>query len=118
MIRWFWKNMDRVEKPSLAAVGDELKTVQDSQITTDTERKNSTRLLAMERNQVETNKRLDDLQNMLKSVLKNMSNNDAEKDCGLPCSDTPVLGETASNETNDRNQVPGESCGMGTSEQY
>lgn len=66
------------------------------------EKKNSTRLSAMERNQAEINKRLDDvmksnlnLQNMLETVIISLSGNEVVRDHHVIRKETPLTRETS-----------------------
>lgn len=79
----------------------------------------------MERNQVETNKRLDDvmksnmnLQNMLQTMLSSLSCTDVARDKNLIRTGTPILGETSGNGTDVDFHKEGESGGLGSNEQW
>ena len=63
--------------------------------TQDMDMKNALRLSAVERNQLETNKRLKDMQGMLHTVLTTLSNNDVNTGKETKHRSVPALGESS-----------------------
>ncbi|KAG0565563.1 hypothetical protein KC19_8G200000 [Ceratodon purpureus] len=60
--------------PGWTDVAEDIKVTHETQLQmSDMHRRNSTRLSAMERNQAETNRRLDDIKSILQSVISNMN---------------------------------------------
>ncbi|KAG0596272.1 hypothetical protein M758_UG239100 [Ceratodon purpureus] len=60
----------------------------------DMEKRTATRLSAMERNQAETNRRLDDMKSMLQSVLSNITGAQSGADLTVGKTGTQSVGET------------------------
>lgn len=91
----------------------------------DMEKKNSSRLSAMEWNQVDANRRLDDvmksnlnLQNMLRTVLSNLSGTDVVEGAHVESACVRIPGETSGNGAGGNFHIEGDSGGLGSSEQW
>ncbi|KAG0595587.1 hypothetical protein M758_UG179100 [Ceratodon purpureus] len=85
---------ERETSPGWTDVGEEIEGTYEAPVTDDMHRRNSKRLSAMERNQAETNRRLDDIKTILESVIiNNSSAPNVGNEQGIRIG-TPSVGET------------------------
>ena len=82
------------------------------------ERKNSQRLSAMEKTQAETNKRLENMQSMLQSVLSTICRTDIGGKETVPPTGSTAVGETSEPARDLSNRGTRRSSGLGSSEEW